>query len=74
MAAALIKADRAVVSWDAQKKAWRVRIQVGEEIIKRPCDSKVRRDATDEALRTLALETARADGYELQAGSVAIER
>ncbi len=74
MAVALIKADSAVVSWDAQKKAWRVRIQVGEEVIKRPCDSKVRRDAADEALRAMAVETARADGYELQPGSVTVER
>src|SRR5437870_2666853 len=34
----MIKADRAELSWDAQKKRWAIRIQVGEEVVKRSPD------------------------------------
>ncbi len=70
----MIKADTAVVCWDAEKKAWRVRIQVGEEIIKRPCDKKVKHDADDAALRTMAVKTAQDDGYEVEPATVSITR
>ncbi len=71
----MMKADSAAVSWDADKKTWRVRIQVGEEVIKRPAtDHKVKRDAGDDALRALAVETASGDGYELDPASVTIQR
>jgi hypothetical protein len=70
----MIKADAATVSWDPDKKAWRVRIQVGEEIIKRPCDRKVKQDADDERLRTLAVQTAHDDGYEVDPGQITIAR
>jgi hypothetical protein len=71
----MIKADSAAVAWDPQKKTWRVRIQIGEEIIKRPASGrKVPREAADDMLRTLAVSTARDDGYELDAASVSIAR
>lgn len=69
----MIKADSATVAWDPEKKAWRVRIQVGEEVIKRPCKD-VKRDADDNSLRTVALKTAHDEGYEVEAGSVTIAR
>jgi hypothetical protein len=71
----MMRADKASVVWDADKKVWRVRIQVGEEVIKRPCtDRKMSREAGDDVLRSAAVETAHADGYELEPASVAIER
>lgn len=71
----MMKADSASVNWDPDKKAWRVRIQVGEEVIKRPASGhKLPRDAADEVLRTAAVETALADGYEIDAAAVAIVR
>ncbi len=71
----MIKADSATVQWDPQKKTWRVRIQIGEEVIKRPAgDRKVSKDAPDEKLRTLAIETAENDGYELDPAAVTITR
>ncbi len=70
----MIKADTAAVSWDPDKKAWRVRIQVGEEIIKRPCDKKVKRDADDALLRTVAIQTAQDEGYDVEPESVTIAR
>jgi hypothetical protein len=69
----MLKADSATVSWDTDRKAWRVRIQVGEEVIKRPC-KKVKHDADDASLRTVALETARDEGYEIEPSTVTIAR
>jgi hypothetical protein len=71
---ALLRADSAAVAWDPDKKNWRVRIQVGEEIIKRPYDRKLPKDAPDDDLRTAAVETAHAEGYEVNAATVSITR
>jgi hypothetical protein len=71
----MIKADSAAVQWDPQKKTWRVRIQIGEEVIKRPAGNhKVPHDAPEEKLRTLAVETAAGDGYELDPAAITIAR
>lgn len=71
----MIRADSAEVAWDPQKKAWRVRIQIGEEVIKRPASGhKVPREAADDMLRTLAVSTARDDGYEVDPVKVNIAR
>jgi hypothetical protein len=71
----MTKADKAIVTWDADKKMWRVRIQVGEEIIKRPASAKkLGRDAAEETLRSAAIETALADGYEIDPAAVTIAR
>lgn len=71
----MTKADKAIVAWDADKKMWRVRIQVGEEIIKRPASTqKLGRDAAEETLRSAAIETALADGYEIDPAAVTIAR
>jgi hypothetical protein len=71
----MIKADSAAILWDPQKKTWRVRIQIGEEVIKRPAgDRKIPHDIPDDKLRTLAVETAAGDGYDLDAAAVTIAR
>jgi hypothetical protein len=71
----MMKADRAVVVWDADKKSWRVRIEIGEEVIKRPASGrKMGRDAGEEELRAAAIETALADGYELDPAAVSVNR
>ena len=69
----MMKARNAEVSWDTQKKAWVVRIQVGEEVVRRtPKNSK--RDSDDATLRSLAVESALDDGYELAPESVVVKR
>jgi hypothetical protein len=71
----MIKADRAAILWDPEKKIWRVRIEVGEEVIKRPCaNGKLKRDAADDVLRRLAVDTAHNEGYEIDPATVAISR
>jgi hypothetical protein len=69
----VVKARQAAVSWDAQKKHWVIRIEVGGEVIKRAAQ-KAGRDLGDESLRTLAVETAAEEGYTLDPAGVAITR
>ena len=67
------KADKAKVTWDADKKVWRVRIQIGEEVIKRPA-GKTPPDAADDTLRSLAVKMTEDEGYELDPAQVTITR
>jgi hypothetical protein len=69
----MIRANGAEVLWDEHKKAWVVRIQVGEEVMRRPCKNSSR-DATDEDLVSLAIQTAHDDGYDLSTNTIAIKR
>jgi hypothetical protein len=69
----MLKADKAVVNWEPAKKHWVIRLQSGEEVIKRPAP-KTPRDANDDLLRTLAISTAREEGFDLDAGSVTVAR
>jgi hypothetical protein len=70
----MVRADRAQVSWDPQKKKWLVRIQIGEEVLRRSPDKAPARDAGDEQLRSMAIETVRGDGYEIDPSAVTIAR
>ena len=69
----MVKAQEAEVLWDGQKRRWVVRIRVGEEVVRRPCKGD-RPDMQEDALRSMAVETARDDGYELAAESVQVKR
>jgi hypothetical protein len=69
----MLKADKATVSWDAGKKHWHVRMQIGEEVIKRPLP-KTAQDTSEDALRSKAIEAAKDDGYEVDPSKVAIVR
>jgi len=67
-----MRPDRVEVSWDAAKSKWLIRIETGEEVIRRHCD--VPKNADDQALR-LAVQKAVADeGYERDPTSVSIRR
>jgi len=61
------------VEWNAAKKQWQVVIQVGAEVIRRPCP-KNPHDAADAELRSAAVETAKDEGYDVEAAAVAIVR
>src|SRR5258708_21747333 len=47
-----MQADRVEVSWDDKKSSWLVRIETGEEVIRRHC--KLPRDADDQVLTSAA--------------------
>ncbi len=63
----------AEVLWDEKKAAWVVRIQVGEEVVRRTCKNS-KRDLGDAELRTLAVQTAKDDGYAVAPEAVTITR
>jgi len=70
-----MKADGAEVSWDKNKNQWLVRIKAGEEVMKRALPGqKSASAATDERLRSLAVQMAQDDGYELDTATVTIAR
>jgi hypothetical protein len=65
-------ADRVEVSWDAGKSQWLVRIQMGEEVIRR--HSNLAKTADEQTLRTAAQKTLVDEGYEADAPQVSIQR
>ena len=67
-----MRADRVEVSWDSNKSKWLVRIQSGEEVIRRHCD--LPRDAEENALRSAAQKTVQDEGYELDSATMTIQR
>ena len=67
-----MRADSVEVSWDAAKSSWLVRIQTGEEVIRRHC--KLPQNADEAALRSAAADTLKDEGYEPNGGVVKIKR
>ncbi len=67
----MLSADSAQVNWDTQKKHWSVRVKIGEEVIRRPIP-EIPHTAGDDVLRSAAVETAKADGYDVDPAKVAI--
>jgi hypothetical protein len=67
-----MRPDRVEVLWDAAKSKWLVRIETGEEVIRRHCDAP--KNADDEALRSAVQKTVEDEGYELDPASISIRR
>jgi hypothetical protein len=67
----MLQADGAHVNWDTHKKQWNVRVKVGEEVIRRAIPDTPE-TAGDELLRSLAVKTANADGYDVDPAKVEI--
>jgi hypothetical protein len=65
-------ADRVEVSWDAGKSKWMVRIQMGEEVIRR--HSNLAKNTDEQTLRSTAQKTLADEGYEADAPQVSIQR
>ena len=65
-------ADRVEVSWDNSKSSWLVRIQSGEEAIRRHC--KMPRDADEQTLRSVAAKTLQDEGYDPDVAELRIQR
>ena len=64
--------DRVEVSWDSAKSKWLVRIESGEEVIRRFCD--LPKNADEQALMQAAQQTVRDEGYEPNGAQVQIQR
>ena len=70
----MVKAGEAHVAWDSHSKRWSVRIQVGEEVVKRSAEKDLKPDAGDDQLRSMAVEIANNEGYDLERSAVTIAR
>lgn len=67
-----MQADRVEVSWDDNKSKWVVRIQSGEEVIRRYCD--LPKSADDGALRSAAQKTVQDEGYAVDGANMTVRR
>jgi hypothetical protein len=67
-----MRPDRVEVSWDTAKSKWLIRIEAGEEVVRRHCD--VPKNADDQTLRAAVQKTVTDEGYELDPTSVSIRR
>jgi hypothetical protein len=67
-----MRADHVEVSWNDEKHKWQVRIQVGEEVIRRFCD--LPQDADEQKIRSAARQTLADEGYEASAEDVSLSR
>jgi hypothetical protein len=57
-----MQADRVELSWDNAKSKWMVRIQVGEEVIRRFCE--LPKTADENALQQAAKKTLQDEGFD----------
>jgi len=67
-----MRADHVEISWDAAKSNWLVRIETGEEVIRRHC--KVPKDADELSLRSAVQKTVQDEGYEPDPAQILIRR
>jgi hypothetical protein len=67
-----MRADRVELSWDAAKSQWLLRIEAGEEVIRRHC--AVPKDADEQVLRSAARKTVEDEGYEAELTHLTIRR
>lgn len=67
-----MRADRVEVSWDGNKSQWLVRIQSGEEVIRRHCD--LPKAVDEQTLRQAAQKTLQDEGYDADGAAISIQR
>jgi hypothetical protein len=67
-----MRADNVEVSWDAAKSKWVVRIQAGEEVIRRHCN--LAKTADEPSLRSAAEQTLKDEGYEQGTSAISVKR
>ncbi|HEU5409998.1 MAG TPA: hypothetical protein VFU57_03185 [Candidatus Acidoferrales bacterium] len=63
-----MRADRVEISWDNEKSDWLIRIEAGEEVVRRHCD--LPRNADETMLRTAAQKTVKDEGYDAAPSSM----
>ena len=67
-----MRADRVQISWDDAKSNWLVRIESGEEVIRRHC--QLPNDADEGKLRSAVEATVQDEGYEAEPAQITIRR
>jgi hypothetical protein len=64
--------DDVEVSWDKAKSKWLIRIESGEEVIRRYCDAP--KNAGEQALRSAAQKIVEDEGYEVDPSQISLRR
>lgn len=67
-----MKVDRVEVSWDAEHTRWSVRIESGEEVIRR--HTAVPKTTDEPTLRAAAAQIVRDEGYEVDDAQLVVRR
>ena len=67
-----MRADRVEVSWEAAEAKWLVRIESGEEAIRRHC--RLPKDADEAKLRSAVEKTVQDEGYDFEQARIVIRR
>jgi hypothetical protein len=67
-----MRPDRVELSWDSGKSQWLVRIETGEEVVRR--HSSLPKNADEQALRTAAQKIVTDEGYEADLSQFSIRR
>ncbi len=65
-----MRADKTEVSWDPAKSKWLVRIQSGDEVMRRHCN--IPKGATEPQLRAAAQQTVSDDGYVIDPAAITV--
>ena len=63
-----MRADRVELSWDANKSSWLLRIEAGEEVIRRHC--ALPQSADEQTLRAAIEKAVSDEGYEMDPPSL----
>jgi hypothetical protein len=63
-------ADRVEVSWDAGSSKWLIRVESGEEVIRRHCDAP--KTADEDTLLSAARKTLEDEGYDADGTNISI--
>jgi hypothetical protein len=67
-----MRADRVEISWDASESKWLVRIETGEEVIRRHC--RLPKGVDELKLRSVVEKTVQDEGYGLDPAQIRIRR
>ncbi|MGA7624572.1 MAG: hypothetical protein WCA91_13435 [Candidatus Acidiferrales bacterium] len=62
--------DHVEVSWDTNKSKWLIRIETGDEVIRRHCD--LPRNADEQTLRSAAQKVVEDEGYEPDPNQISV--
>jgi hypothetical protein len=67
-----MRPDHVEVLWDTAKSKWVIRIESGEEVIRRYCDAP--KNAGEQTLRSAAQKIVEDEGYEVDPSQINLRR
>ena len=67
-----MRPDHVEVSWDTAKSKWLIRIESGEEVIRRYCDAP--KNASEQTIRSAGQKTVTDEGYEVDPSQISLRR